>query len=146
MPDPGLAHQLHVLVGALDRAADRILAEVDGSLSYPRFLLLLTVRRLGPTTQRALARELGLAEPTVSRTLGGMASRDLVSVSTTPGGGNRRAVALTDLGSTLLETAEDRLEEAFDGLTRVAGVDHDALATSVRRLLSALAPAEGDTR
>ena len=146
MTTPGLAHQLHVLVGALDRAADRILAEVDGSLSYPRFLLLLTVRRLGPTTQRALARELGLAEPTVSRTLAGMATRDLVSVTTTPGGGNRRTVALTEFGSKLLETAETRLEEAFDGLTRAAGVDHDALATAVHRLLTTLAPSEGESR
>lgn len=146
MTEPGLAHQLHVLVSSLDRSADRLLAEVDESLSYPRFLLLLTVRRVGPTTQRTLARELGLAEPTVSRTLAGMATRGLVSVTSTPGAGNRRTVDLTPLGDKLLTAAETRLEEAFDSLVAMAGVDRDALADGVRRLLRTLAPApSGDT-
>jgi len=142
MAEPGLAHQLHVLVASLDRSADRLLVELDEALSYPRFLLLLTVRRVGPTTQRVLARELGLAEPTVSRTLGGMAARGLVSVTSTPGGGNRRSVELTPLGDKLLTAAETRLEDAFDSLTAAAGVDRDALADGVRRLLQTLTPTD----
>jgi DNA-binding MarR family transcriptional regulator len=138
MTTPGLAHQLHLLVAGLDRTAERLLGEVDGSLTYARFLALLTVRRLGPTTQRALARELGLAEPTVSRTVGGMATRGLVEVTSTPGAGNRRTVDLTPLGSKLLDAAETRLEEAFDGLLAAAEVDRDPLEWSVRRLLTTL--------
>ena len=145
MTEPGLAHQLHVLVGALDRSAERLLAEVDDSLTYARFLLLLTVRRLGPTTQRARARELGLADPTISRTLAGAAARDLVSVTSTPGSGNRRSVELTPLGGKLLALAETRLEDAFAGLTEAAGVDAEALTTAVRRLLRTLVPT-GDPR
>jgi DNA-binding MarR family transcriptional regulator len=133
----GTAYDLHVLVARLDRNADRILrAELD--LSYPRFLLLLTLRRTGALTQRALAEELGITEPTVSRTVTSLADAGLTAVTSTPGQGNRRAVSLTDEGAALVEKGAARLEDAFRSLLAGAGVDHTTLHDVTRRLLDTL--------
>lgn len=134
---PGTAHDLHVLVSRLDRVADRILRE-ELDVSYPRFLALLVLRGTGPVTQRALAEELGVTEPTASRTVAALAEAGQVTVTVTAGTGNRRSVALTDSGLALVVKGSARLEDAFDVLVRAAGVDHSGLADAVRGLLAAL--------
>jgi DNA-binding MarR family transcriptional regulator len=135
--DRGISYDLHVLVGRLDRDADRILrAELD--LSYPKFLTLITLRRTGPVTQRALADELGLTEPTVSRGVGALAEAGLVSVTSTAGAGNRRSVALTDGGRSQVDKSADRLEAAFGDLLRAADVDPALLRDLTTRLLTVL--------
>lgn len=111
----------------------------DHGLTYPRFLMLLTVQRVGPTTQRALARELGLTEPSVSRSVVGLAAEDLLSITSTPGAGNRREVSLTATGGDRVTAASARLEAAFDGLLAASGVNGEALASATARLLDALA-------
>lgn len=139
---PGTAYDLHVLVARLDRSADRIL-HAELGLSYPRFLALLTLRRTGPVTQRTLADELGITEPTAGRTVAALAADGLVAVTTVPGTGNRRSVELTAQGAALVAKGADRLEDAFGSLVAAAGVDHAALADGVRRLLDTLTAPEG---
>jgi DNA-binding MarR family transcriptional regulator len=138
-PSSGTACDLHVLVARLDRNADRIL-RADLDLSYPRFLLLLTLRRTGPLTQRALAGELGVTEPTVSRTATSLAAAGHLSIGVTPGGGNRRAVALTEQGAALVDKGTARLEDAFGSLVGAAGVDPAVLREVTGRLLRTLGP------
>jgi DNA-binding MarR family transcriptional regulator len=134
---PGTAHDLHVLVARLDRVADRILRS-ELEVSYPRFLALLTLHRTGPVTQRRLADELGVTEPTAGRTVAVLGQAGLVTIGMTPGSGNRRSVSLTPLGAALVARGGDRLEDAFGALAAAADVDQDVLASSVRRLLEAL--------
>jgi DNA-binding MarR family transcriptional regulator len=133
----GNAYALHVLVSRLDRNADRIL-RVELGLSYPRFLLLLTLGRVGAVTQRALADELGLTEPTVSRTVTALASDGLVDVTSVAGTGNRRRVSLTTEGRNVVDKSADRLEAAFDELLVAARVTPADLAMITDRLLRTL--------
>jgi DNA-binding MarR family transcriptional regulator len=131
------AYGLHVLVSRLDRDADRILrTELD--LPYPRFLLLLALLRLGPVTQRALADELGVTEPTVSRSVAVLADRGLLTVTATTGQGNRRSVALTEGGRRLVTGSTERLEAAFAGLLDAAGVPAEDVDGLTERLLTVL--------
>jgi DNA-binding MarR family transcriptional regulator len=126
-----------VLVSRLDRNADRILrAELD--LTYPRFLLLLALRRIGAVTQRALADELGVTEPTVSRSLAALAERGLLTVEAVAGQGHRRSVTLTAAGRTLVDKCSERLESAFDVLVSAAGVTATELDRLTERLLDTL--------
>jgi DNA-binding MarR family transcriptional regulator len=130
-------HGLHRLVARLDRAADRILrAELD--VSYPHFLLLLTLQGLGPVTQRSLADELGVTEPTVSRSVAPLAGRGLLTVTTVSGQGHRRSVALTADGRALVTACSERLEAAFEGLLDQAGVRAAELDDATARLLKTL--------
>lgn len=134
---PSPAHALHVLVARLDRAADRILGERAG-ITYTRFLALLTIDRLGPCTQRAVADALAVSEPSASRILASLSTDDLVEVVRVPGGGNRRTVTLTDKGGRLLADCSQVLEEAFASLADAAGIRLADIDTPVQRLLAVL--------
>jgi DNA-binding MarR family transcriptional regulator len=139
------AYGLHVLVRQLDRSADRILrAELD--LTYSRFLILLALRRIGAVTQRALADELGVTEPTVSRSLAALAERGLLTVDVVAGQGHRRSVTLTAAGRSLVDKCSERLETAFDGLVDAAGVTPGELDGITERLLDTLDGAPPSTR
>src|SRR4051794_7936088 len=131
------AHGLHLLVMRLDRDADRIL-RTELALTYPQFLLLLALGRVGPVTQRALADEVGVTEPTVSRSLVALTDRELLTVRAIPGRGHRRSVALTAAGRALLDRSSERLEVAFSHLLTAAGVPADELDRITERLLIAL--------
>jgi DNA-binding MarR family transcriptional regulator len=114
------AYALHAVVALLDRSADQILPSLG--LTYSRYLTLLTIERLGETTQRAIAGAVGVTEPAVSRTIRALRDEGLVVAKATPGTGNRRAVGLTRAGQRLVNRAADQLEGAFDGLLRAAGL------------------------
>jgi DNA-binding MarR family transcriptional regulator len=130
-------HGLHRLVARLDRSADRLLRDEQG-LSFSHFLTLLTSYRLGPVTQRALADELGVTEPTVSRSVAALAGRRLLSVTTVSGQGHRRSVALTPEGRIVVTACAERLETAFQGLLEAAGVRAAELDELTARLLTTL--------
>jgi DNA-binding MarR family transcriptional regulator len=136
------AHALHVLVARLDRAADRILREHLG-LGYARHLLMLTLQRLGSATQRELAAELGLSEPSVSRSIPQLAAEGWVTVTTVAGGGNRRQVQLTMAGERLVDEAAELLEGSFSRLLDAAGLRPSDVLGVTDPLLAALEPDDG---
>lgn len=129
------AYALHALVSVLDKAADGILRGQLG-LTYARFLTLLTVQRLGGTTQRALAVELGLSEPSVSRSVAALAQEGWLSVTSVPGTGNRRSVELTESGSAVVDKAADTLEASFASLLEAAGLSADRILAVTTPLLT----------
>jgi DNA-binding MarR family transcriptional regulator len=114
------AYALHVVVALLDASADGILPSLD--LTYSRYLTLLTIERLGETTQRAIAEAMRLTEPAVSRTIRALQASGHVATDAQAGSGNRRAVRLTPGGQTLVNTAADQLEAAFGTLLDAAGL------------------------
>ncbi len=137
------AYLLHALVARLDVAADEMLRR-DHGISYPRFLVLLAVERLGTPTQRELATEQQVSDPAMSRMVAALAADGLLDVRTVPGGGHRRAVDLTPRGRQLVEEGSDLLESAFASLAELAGVPADVLSRPVQAMIASLdALAEG---
>ncbi|MGI9084083.1 MAG: MarR family winged helix-turn-helix transcriptional regulator [Aeromicrobium sp.] len=137
------AYALHALVAVLDRAADRILQERLG-ITFNRYLTLLTLQRLGQVTQRELAAELGVSEPSVSRSLPVLADEEFLTVTSVAGGGNRRSVALTTVGEKLVDDAADILESSFAQLMSAAGVEPDQILGITSPLLGVLAGSTDD--
>jgi len=133
------AYDLHVLVGRLDKASERILQEGHGT-SYRRFLALLAVRDLEPVTQRGLAVRLGVSEPSASRMATVLAGDGLVDVRPHPAGGNRRRVTLTGRGRELVSAGLASLEGRFAALVDRAGVSYSTYAAQTRALVTALGP------
>jgi len=132
------AYALHALVAVLDRAADDILQERLG-ITFNRYLTLLTLQRLGQVTQRELAAELGVSEPSVSRTVPVLADEGFLTVTSVAGGGNRRRVELTAVGEKLVDDAADLLEDSFAQLMSAAGVEQDQILGITHPLLGVLA-------
>lgn len=132
-----LAYDLHVLVARLDASADAILQATSG-VTYRRFLALLAVRDLGPTSQRAVADRLGITEPSVSRMTAVLAGSGLLQVSPHPSGGNRRQLSLTDRGRDVVDSCASLLESRFAALVAASGIDYGKYAAHTRRLVTAL--------
>jgi DNA-binding MarR family transcriptional regulator len=132
-----LSYEVHALTAKLDRAADRLLRERFG-VSYRRFLTLYMVGDLGVTTQRGLARQLDVTEPSVSRMIGVLRRAGLLRADSAPGAGNRRQVALTDEGRRLLDAGQALLTERLDRVVARSGIPHAAFLEHARRLSAVL--------
>jgi DNA-binding MarR family transcriptional regulator len=131
------AYALHALVATADRAADQILKERVG-ITFSRYLTLLTLQRLGPATQRELAAELGVSEPSISRSVPLLTDEGFLTVTSVAGGGNRRTVELTAVGEKLVDEAADILEDSFARLMEAAGVEADQILGITNPMLGVL--------
>ena len=131
------AYALHALVAVLDRAADQILKERLG-ITFSRYLTLLTLQRLGSATQRELAAELGVSEPSISRSVPLLTDEGYLTVTSVVGGGNRRRVELTTVGEKLVDEAADILEASFAQLMTAAGVEADQILGMTNPMLGVL--------
>lgn len=134
------AHALHAAVTHLDHAADAILRQRFDGLTYQRFLLLITVEREQPATQRAIAGQLLTSEPQVSRQLQALQGEGLVRIDRVNGTGNRRQVELTAAGTDLVERSSEVLEGAFTQVLAAAGIDHDEVLDVAGGILRVIAP------
>ena len=135
--EQNLALDLHRLVARMDRSADRMLSAELG-LSYRRFVTLLVVGELGVATQRQLAEQLGVSEPSVSRMAGVLAKTGLLDLRPDPGGGNRRQLTLTPEGKRTVTKSRRLLERRFAALLEHSGVGYEEYAAHTRKLLAAL--------
>lgn len=131
-----LAHELHLLVRALDRSAEVRLAPFG--ITYARYLALVIVGEHAGLTQRDLAEGLGVTEPSASRTAAALAEAGWLEIVRTPGSGNRRALALTQQGQDLLTRASASLGDDFDDVVRSIGRNPQTLARDVQRLAAIL--------
>ncbi|WP_426512825.1 MarR family winged helix-turn-helix transcriptional regulator [Dactylosporangium sp. McL0621] len=132
-----LSFALHVLTARLDRMGDRLL-RAQHDISYHRFLALVFVGELGASTQRALADELGVTEPSVSRMTAVLAADGLLNVEPDPAGGNRRRLSLTDKGQRLVTTVRRDFEDRLAVFVEHSGVPYAQYAEHTERLLSTL--------
>lgn len=139
--EPDLGRALHTLTARLDRAADQFL-RAESDLSYSRFLALYMVGDLGADTQRALAKGLGVTEPSVSRMTRVLEQAGLLTASADPAGGNRRQLTLTPAGAQHVKEWGTRLEERLAGLIEASGVPYGAYLDHTKRLLETLDAAE----
>jgi DNA-binding MarR family transcriptional regulator len=132
-----LGLELHTLVSRLGRAGDQILRDGYG-LSYRRFMVLVMAAELGACTQRALADNLAVSEPSASRMVAALAATGLLTVQPDPAGGNRRQIALTGEGRALVERAGTELIERLRELVEASGVPFESYLAHTRRLNAAL--------
>jgi DNA-binding MarR family transcriptional regulator len=133
------AYALHALLAVLDRAADGILQERLG-ITFNRYLTLLTLQRLGAATQRELATELGVSEPSVSRSVPTLTEAGFLTVTSVAGEGNRRRVELTAVGDKLVDEAAEVLEDAFAQVMNLAGVGTKQILAITDPMLDVLFP------
>lgn len=138
------AYALHALVAVLDRGADRILKDRLG-ITFNRYLTLLTLQRLGSATQRELAAELGVSEPSVSRSLPGLTEAGYLTVASVAGEGNRRRVELTAVGDKLVNEAAVLLEDAFSQVMKEAGIKGKQVLDLTGPMLGVLLDDQGET-
>jgi DNA-binding MarR family transcriptional regulator len=136
-----LSRSLHALTARLDRAADGIL-HAEQNVSYRRFLTLYAVHEMGGTTQRDLARWMGVTEPSVSRMTGVLVEAGFLEARADRAGGNRRHLQLTRAGEELIARCGALLEDRFAALLKFAGVSYDDFGASTRGLLVALSDGE----
>jgi DNA-binding MarR family transcriptional regulator len=132
-----LSFALHVLTARLDRMGDRLLRATHG-ISYHRFLALVFVGELGASTQRALADQLGVTEPSVSRMTAVLAADGLLKVESDPAGGNRRRLSLTDKGEQLVTSVRHDFENRLADLVEQSGVPYAQYAEHTQGLLNTL--------
>jgi DNA-binding MarR family transcriptional regulator len=139
-----LSRSLHALTARLGRAADGIL-QAEQNVSYRRFLTLYAVLEMGGTTQRDLARWMGVTEPSVSRMTGVLVDAGFLEARADRAGGNRRHLQLTAAGEELIARCGALLEDRFAALVESAGVSYDDFGASTRRLLVALSEGEASS-
>jgi MarR family transcriptional regulator, organic hydroperoxide resistance regulator len=99
-------------------------------LTYPQYLVLVVLTRLGPTSIGEIGRATRLDHGTLTPLLRRLADRGLLTLTRSPGDGRSVTVALTAEGSAL----EPVLEEAQCHLGDALGMSE----TQVRRLQSSL--------
>lgn len=110
----------------------------ERGLSVSRATVLSTLRRTGPSPQRALAEALGITARAITGLVDGLAASGLVTREPHPTDRRATLVTLTEAGTAMVETLENERRELgrrlfgamsrerFDGL--VAGLT-DVLAT-----------------
>lgn len=140
MPD-SLTFHLHRLTTRLDGEADRIL-QAELGLSYRRFLVLVVMREMGDSTQRALAEAVNVSDPAISRMAKALADDGMVTINQDPGGGNRKRLTLTAVGQDLVQRSLDLLEGRFAKVVAGSQVSYDAYLRDTQRLIAALDAAE----
>jgi len=126
------AFKLHRATVLLDRIADDYLV-AEHRIHYAPFLVLLMARVLGPTTQLAIARNLGVSRASVTQRVGILQNEGLVTVTKSATDSRANTVVLTDAGATLVEAAWLGLERHQDGVD--FGVDEPVLAAQLDRLI-----------
>ncbi len=125
-------------------------ARRTNSLSITRLIVLGLLRREGPSSPSAIAERLKIQPQSLTRLLGDLETRTLVSRSADPLDRRRNLVQLTDAGSNALTNDVDerrtRLAEAI--VRELTPTERELVclvAGLMDRLATALPPQDGDT-
>jgi DNA-binding MarR family transcriptional regulator len=127
------AFKLHRATVLLDRIADDYLLANHG-IRYAPFLVLLMARVLGPTTQQAIAANLGVSRASITQRVGALAESGLMCVGKSATDARANTVVLTAEGVALVDAAWAGLEDHQGGIDD--GVDETALALQLDRLIA----------
>lgn len=127
------AFKLHQATLLIDRSADEYLQREHG-IRYPAFLVLLMARVLGPTSQQAIAANLGVSRASITQRVTGLQDAAYLAISKDPTDSRANIVALTAAGTALIDAAWQGLDNHQSGLDE--GVDEQALAAQLDRLIA----------
>jgi DNA-binding MarR family transcriptional regulator len=122
---------------ALDRAAEKLLQAQVG-ISYKRAFFLIVLQHCGTVTQHELAVALGYSDPAVSTMLAELGKEGYIHIAPSPTHGRKRLVTISAQGTTVVAHARQVLDEHFDQLLVLAGVDADEYRTLIERLYETL--------
>ena len=127
--DTGLASALAVSVMRLAR---RLRQERDSDLTATQLSALGTIRRYGPLTIGALAAHERVQPPSMTRTVGCLLDRGMVTREADPTDRRQVVVVLSDEGRTLID-AERRRRDAWlaQRLRELSPADRDVLRRAV---------------
>jgi len=125
------AFKLHRATLLIDRIADDYLQQHHG-IRYAPMLVLLMARLLGPTSQQAIAENLGVSRASVSQRVTPLVADGLLAIEKLDGRTHR--VTLTDRGRALFDAAWNGLENHQTHLDD--GVDEAALAAQLDRIIA----------
>lgn len=106
----------------LDRAADKLLQTQVG-ISYKRALFLIVLQHSGTVTQHELAVALGYSDPAVSAMLVELVKDGYIQTAPSATHGRKRFVTITPKGTEVVAKGRHVLDEHFDQLLVMAGVD-----------------------
>jgi DNA-binding MarR family transcriptional regulator len=137
MIDTSTTYLLGRFVFELDRTADHLLQAHVG-ISYRRFLFLTVLQHQGTVTQHELAVALSYSDPAVSAMLVELADDGYVQVTQSAQHGRKRLVTITPEGSEVVTRGRRLLDEHFDQLLALAGVEAQQLHDITGRLYQAL--------
>lgn len=135
--DTSLSYLVGRLMFEIDRAADQLLQEYVG-ISYRRFLFLTVLQYRGTVTQHELAVALGYSDPAVSTMLVELAKDGQVQTAPSPEHRRKRLVTITPKGREVVAKGRHLLDEHFDQLLVIAGIDAQHYRDLTERLHQAL--------
>jgi DNA-binding MarR family transcriptional regulator len=121
----------------LDRAADRLLQTQVG-ISYKRAHFLIVLQQCSTVTQHELAVALGYSDPAVSTMLAELVKDGYIWTEPSTTHRRKRLVSITPHGTARVVQARQVLDEHFDQLLVLAGVDAQAYRAMIERLYEAL--------
>lgn len=121
----------------IDRTADQLLQKHIGT-SYKRVYFLIVLQHCGTVTQHELAVALGYSDPAVSTMLVELVRDGYVQIAKSPEHGRKRLVTITSEGNDVVAKGRKLLDEHFDQLMVMAGVDAQQYRESTERLYHAL--------
>jgi len=121
----------------LDRGADKLLQTQVG-ISYKRALFLIVLQHSGTVTQHELAVALGYSDPAVSVMLAELVKDGYIQIAPSATHGRKRLVSITPKGTDVVAKGRHMLDEHFDQLLVMAGVDGQQYRALTERLYQAL--------
>lgn len=139
-----LATLLHKIVTILDRNADSYLRQ-NFNITYQRAYFLFTIKRLGVTSQRTLAKELGYSPASVSTMLAELVKTGYVAIKQDPSHGRRHLVSLTPRGDKEVSQGQRELDDSFNQMLSAIGFDVREYTTLTQKLYKALQQ-KGETK
>ena len=137
MIDTSTTYLLGRFVFELDRTADHLL-QAEVGISYRRFLFLTVLQHQGTVIQHELAVALSYSDPAVSAMLVELSDDGYVQVTQSAQHGRKRLVTITPEGSEVVARGRRLLDEHFDQLLALAGVEAQQLHDITGRLYQAL--------
>jgi len=133
----------------LNRAALRLtrrlrITDAESGMSAARLSVLSVLVYGGPKSITALARAEQVAQPTMSKIVGGLVKAGLARVSADANDARVRIVTVTKRGSTLLENAKQQRLRALDAMLNTLPPEQignlDQAARSIEHMLDTLKP------
>lgn len=137
-PNKDLIIKVHKLTFLLDRVAEYVLREgMDLTFTHYRFLRML--KRSGTFSQQDLASFCGLTPAAVSRLVGILAVRGLVSRTTNLVDRRKRVLSITEKGKLQADRAHKLLDAKFADVFKILPAkEKEAFRNSLDRLLQAV--------